>query len=125
MIQKEKLGIFKGANLLSLRRSLDWSIRLMVMDKFNKFKISNNKNVNLVASSFIGGMCGLFTLPIDVVVSRYQSLKDKNIWQMINNMIKNEGIKVFTNGLGMRVFYSGWHTMWVAGMGTIIYEKFK
>lgn len=127
MIQREKFGIFKGANLLSLRRSLDWSIRLMVMNKINNLKISNDKNINLIASSFVGGMCGLFTLPIDVIISRYQSSssKNNNIVELINLMIKNEGIKVFTNGLGMRVFYSGWHTMWVAGVGTILYDKFK
>lgn len=125
LIKKEKLNIFKGANLLSLRRSLDWSIRLSVMEQINNLKLSTDKNINLLTGSFVGGMCGLFTLPIDVVVSRYQSSTDKNILSFVNNMIKNEGVKVFTNGLTMRVFYSGWHTTWIAGVGTILYDILK
>jgi hypothetical protein len=40
-------------------------------------------------------------------------------------MIRDDGYAVFTKGLSMRIFYSGWHTAWVAGVGTILYDKLK
>jgi hypothetical protein len=124
IIKKEKIGIFRGAYLLSLRRSLDWSLRLYTMDKINGYITIQNKELNILFSSFIGGMMGLFTLPLDVVVARYQSSNTKfNI--LMKDILKKEGINAFKNGLVMRVLYSGWHTLWVAGFGTILYDKYK
>jgi len=120
IIKKEKLNIFKGTSLICLRRSLDWSLRLVVMDKLN----INNNNSDVIISSFIAGLMGIFTLPIDVIIARTQNNNMKTI-DIIKTMIKNEGFKSLSNGLLMRTLYSGWHTMWVAGVGTILYNKFK
>jgi len=123
ILKKEKLSIFKGTSLLCLRQSIDWSLRIVVMDKLNN---NNNNNSDIIISSFIGGLTGIFTLPIDVLVSRTQNnTTNEKIIDIVKTMIKNEGFKSLSNGLLMRGLYCGWHTMWVVGVGTILYNKFK
>lgn len=124
LIVQEKFNVFRGAHLLSLRRSLDWGLRLYTMQYVNTYTNFNNKNLNLLVSSGIGGMMGIFTLPLDVIISKYQT-SSTGLFDLVKQIVKNQGVRSLTNGLVMRVFYSGWHTMWVAGIGTILYEKYK
>lgn len=122
ILKQEKLNIFKGTPLLSVRRALDWSLRSFIMNKLN----IDNSNSNILLSSFAGGLMAVFTLPLDVLITRIQTSNTNiSLVTLVKTMIKNEGIKSLANGLVMRSLYSGWHTMWVAGIGTIVYNKFK
>lgn len=123
LILQEKFNIFRGVHLLSLRRSLDWGLRLYTMQYVTSYTNFDNKNLNLLVSSGVGGMMGIFTLPLDVIISKYQT-SNTRLFDLMKDIVKNQGLGTLTKGLVMRVFYSGWHTMWVAGVGTILYEKY-
>ena len=110
---------FRGTTLTCSRRSLDWVLRFYFSDKLNQ-KIDNP-----IVSAFIAGSISALTLPIDVLIVRTQSSEKQKLNEIIRNMIKNEGLKSFTNGLTMRIIHAGWHTAWIIGVGDILYRKLK
>ena len=124
-------GLFKGLQPMIMKRSLDWGIRFGVIGKCNQMIIDRNgENYKLTAidrigTGFIGGAASCLTMPFDSWLANCQKHNQQNTssLQVAKNMFKEGGINSFTRGLTMRILHSGWHTAWIVGIGSIIYDK--
>ncbi|KYQ88596.1 mitochondrial substrate carrier family protein [Tieghemostelium lacteum] len=84
---------------------------------------------NLLSGAFAGAVATIFTIPLDVIKTNLQTQdvlpkKDrvfKGVFSTLSIIIKNEGLKGLTKGLGTRLI----HIIPSAGLSFASYEYFK
>jgi hypothetical protein len=99
---KLNLGqIFKGCNVLVLKRSVDWSTRFVIIDGMKKYSPVDN----IVFNTFIGaGISAIFSSPIDRLLPIIYSN------QSIMDTFKNQGHSFFYKGFTFRFLSTGYYT---------------
>ena len=126
-------SLFQGLQPMIAKRSIDWGLRFGVISKCNQMIIDRNgpdyklSALDRVATGFIGGATSCLTMPFDSWIANCQKHNQGNISavQVAKNMYKEAGVLAFTRGLTMRILHSGWHTAWIVGVGSIVYDKIK
>lgn len=126
-------SLFKGLQPMLLKRSLDWGIRFGVITKCEQMIIHRKgKDYKLsefekIAVGFIGGIFSCITMPFDSLIANCQKFNQTQISpvHVAKNMYKTDGYLAFNRGFLMRILHSGWHTAWIVGIGSIVYEKIK
>ena len=113
------LSIYKGASLLILRRSLDWSSRFLFVDLFQNF-VKKNNNINelnnfqyLYTTMLGSAITTPITTPIDRILPiLYTNNKNESI-KILKSRIKKDGIKSLFRGLLFRSISTGYYTMFL------------
>ena len=119
--------IMRGASAMCSRRAIDWGLRFGSMEyiRTELHKYSGEKKAwHTIAGGFLGGSISALTLPLDCLIAQSQkSGSTGNPIEVARKMYVVNGVAAFTRGLFMRVLHSGYHTLFIAGFGTLIYEK--
>ena len=127
-------GLFKGLQPMIMKRSIDWGIRFGIISRCNQFIINRNEPgykltpLDRITTGFVGGAASCMTMPFDSWIAncqKHSNSKNNTAIQVAKNMYKEAGILAFTRGLTMRILHSGWHTAWIVGLGSIVYDKIK
>ncbi|VVU95794.1 Mitochondrial carrier protein [seawater metagenome] len=126
-------SLFKGLPPMIIKRSLDWGIRFGTISYLEKqIKLSKGEdyklsNVEKIGIGFTGGIMSCFTIPVDTWLANCQKHSDnkKNMSaiEVGKNMFAKNGFNAFTRGMTMRILHSGYHTAWIAGLGSIIFSN--
>jgi hypothetical protein len=124
-------GLFKGLQPMIMKRSIDWGLRFGVISRCNQYIINKNgpgyelTPFDKVCTGFIGGATSCITMPFDSWIANCQKHNQTNIStiQVAKNMYNEAGILAFTRGLTMRILHSGYHTAWMVGIGSIVFNK--
>lgn len=94
-------SIFKGVNVLIMKRTIDWSSRLLLIDIISKHSCIESKVVN----TFIGAsISSIFSAPIDrllPIVYTKQSIMD---------VLKKQGLSFFYKGFTFRCLSTAHYT---------------
>lgn len=120
--------VFRGTAPMCIRRGTDWALRFSAMnyirDALEEFS-GERKTWHTIAGGYIGGSVSALTLPFDCLIAQTQkSGSTGNMIQVATRMYAENGAQAFTRGLIGRMVHSGYHTCFVAGLGTILYEKY-
>ena len=123
---------FLGLRPLVLRRGLDWGIRMYGIkateDKLKSLQdIKTLSNSQKLLCSFIGGAFSTITTPIDTCISESQKFanKDKGPIKICQEIYQKYGLRGFTRGWVMRVFHAGYHTVWIYGVGNLLFSMMR
>jgi len=123
------ITFFSGLTPMILRRGLDWGLRVYGYKYIEKEikKVKGNVNVfDKIVCSIGGGFLSTITTPIDTCVAESQKYKKKykkrNIIQVGKDIYRNYGLRGFVRGWNIRVIHSCYHTIWVYGIGNIIFS---
>ena len=119
--------VMRGASAMCSRRAIDWGMRFGSMEYIRNelHKYSGEKRPwHTIVGGFLGGSVSALTLPLDCLIAQSQkSGSTGNPIEVARAMYAANGAAAFTRGLLMRVLHSGYHTLYVAGLGTLTYEK--
>ena len=123
-------SLFKGLQPMIIKRSIDWGIRFGVISRCNQWIINKNGGdykltvLDRIGTGFIGGAASCFTMPFDSWIANCQKhSSNSSAIQVAKQMYKESGVLAFTRGLTMRVLHSGYHTAWMVGIGTFVYDQ--
>ena len=121
---------YSGLLPMIIRRGFDWALRFQGYHLIeNRIKTYKDKLTILdkVSCGIGGGALATITTPVDVCVSESQkySNRGKSLYNVISGIYNNYGIKGFVRGWGIRVVHSCYHTVWVCGMGSIIFSYIR
>tara|TARA_Y100001970_G_C14152183_1_gene813365 strand:- start:385 stop:1308 length:924 start_codon:yes stop_codon:yes gene_type:complete len=153
MYHKEGLRtFFTGLTPMMMRRGIDWGIRfycfqwiqdtILTYKNRNRNKNKNNSNQDIqnknysklnffdtIISSIGAGFCATITTPIDTCIAESQkyshSGKKKSLLTLVNHIYKNYGYRGFVRGWSVRVLHSCYHTVWVCGVGNILFSHIR
>ena len=133
------MTLMKGWQPTVAKGTMDWGLRFyfksIAEDYFKNKKVSRtdlDTIITLTNSEKI--LCGLFagltsaiSIPFDVMIAMTQQHKEKkqSSLSIIKESYKTHGMKSFTRGLTIRIANSSWHTMFVIGVGDIIFTSLK
>jgi hypothetical protein len=128
-IKKEGLRtIIRGTPAMCARRGVDWALRFSTLEYIRRtlFDFSGEKKTwHTIAGAFLGGSVSALTLPLDCLIAQSQKTGSTgNVIQVAKRMYAENGLNAFSRGLLGRVVHSGYHTCFVAGLGTVIYETY-
>lgn len=132
LIKNEGLSsLYKGLGPMMYKRSIDWGIRFGTMSLIEtQFKKTRGQDYNLtnyekIISGFTCGMVSCISIPLDVWLANSQkyNTNSNSSYEVIKDLINKEGFKSLTRGLGMRIIHSGYHSAWIIGVGSIIFNK--
>jgi hypothetical protein len=129
-------SLFDGIFPMMLRRSLDWGIRFgasseiknrIVASKRANGEVSPNVNgFELIGCGLVGGAFSASTHPIDNVITNSQKPlpfgTHRDVVAVIRRMATESGVHAFTRGWGIKVIDNAYHTAWMYGVGTILYD---
>ncbi|KAK7684152.1 S-adenosylmethionine transporter [Cerrena zonata] len=112
-------GLYRGWNT-TIMREIPFTIIQFPLYEWLKKKWSsfeNGEQLSLlkgaICGSIAGGVAAALTTPLDVIKTRIMLNKDRiGILPLVKTMIKDEGYKVFLNGIGPR-------TCWISAGGSI------
>lgn len=122
------------------RRGVDWGIRFYgkgIAEAYFKSRKRPGESQKLTifenfATGFFGGGFSAFNHPLDVWVAncqKHREGRDVNAIQVLKDLMNEaraKGImKVWFRGVGMRVLHSAYHTAWMTGLGTVMYESYR
>jgi hypothetical protein len=94
-------SIFKGCNVLILKRCVDWSSRFTIIDYMKKYSPVQN----IVFNTFIGaGISAIFSSPIDRILPIIYSGKS------IKSVFRDQRLKFFYKGFMFRFLSTGYYT---------------
>jgi hypothetical protein len=94
-------SIFKGCNVLILKRSVDWSTRFIIIDGMKKYSPIDN----IVFNTFMGaGISAIFSSPIDRLLPIIYS------GQSIRETFNKQGYSFFYKGFSFRFLSTGYYT---------------
>ena len=123
--------IYRGLLPTMIRRGSEWGVRFggyNYAQQYFKNKKSNKKltfNQNILSGVF-GGICGSILVPLDVMVSKYQ--KDgiqHNGIKLVKDLYSAKGIPGFFQGFTLKALEGSYHTIWMIGIGNIVFNYFK
>ena len=130
--------VFRGTGVMMARRGVDWGIRFygkgIAERYFMRGKAPGEKLTIFenFATGFFGGAFSAFNHPLDVWVAncqKHREGRDVNAFQVLKDLNAearaNGFVKVWFRGVGMRVLHSAYHTAWMAGLGTVIYDQYR
>ncbi|KAH3679768.1 hypothetical protein WICMUC_000734 [Wickerhamomyces mucosus] len=124
---KESLikGFYRGWGTTILREIPFTMIQFPLYEYLKmKWKNLNKSNIDnpiqgAICGSIAGGIAAALTTPLDVLKTRIMLHENRiSLIKLINNIVKEEGFKVFFNGIGPR-------TLWISTGGAIflgVYE---
>ena len=129
--EKGFLGLFDGLAAMCLRRGADWCIRFTVSSRVKEYIRSRKDDPRapmtlpeLMVSGVVGGAFSAVTHPIDCVITNSQrpGLAKTDPVSVVKMIYGEGGVKGFSRGLGVKVLDNSYHTMWMYGVGTFVYE---
>jgi len=135
VIKREGLStVMKGWQPTMMKRSMDWGVRFYAKGVAEDYFLSRKAPGNLslttgekLASGMAAGLTGIVTIPFDTMVAMSQQYKEKKegTFEIIKKNFKQHGTKIFTRGLTARLLHSSWHTMFMMGVGDIVFSMIK
>ena len=94
-------SIFKGVNVLIVKRTIDWSSRLVLIDTVTKYSSIESKPVN----TFIGAsISSVFSAPVDRLLPIVYTK------QSVMEILKNQGLSFFYKGFPFRCLSTAHYT---------------
>ncbi|GMI12967.1 hypothetical protein TrLO_g11065 [Triparma laevis f. longispina] len=125
-------GLYDGLAAMCLRRGMDWMIRFTVSAKVNLYVRSLKddpteplKLHELMGCGIVGGAFSAITHPIDCVITNSQKpsyVGSKDPISVAKVIYRESGAAGFGRGLAPKILDNSYHTMWMYGIGTFIYE---
>ncbi|GMH96836.1 hypothetical protein TrST_g13389 [Triparma strigata] len=125
-------GLYDGIEAMAARRGMDWMIRFTVSAKLNEFIRSFKDDPTeqlllpeLMACGIVGGAFSAITHPIDCIITNSQKPSytgKKDPLTVAKSIYKEAGWKGFGRGLAPKILDNSYHTMWMYGIGTFVYE---
>lgn len=113
----KKSGFFyfyKGVNILTLKRSIDWSTRFYLVEKtqfnYSKYINKNMDKKDKVICTFIGAM---FSSPLTTPFDRFIPVIYEYGYKKAYNIIKKEGILTLYTGGIVRLINIGYYTTFI------------
>ena len=79
----------------------------------------------LMACGVVGGAFSAITHPIDCIITNSQKpsyIGKKDPLTVAKSIYKEAGWKGFGRGLAPKILDNSYHTMWMYGIGTFVYE---
>ena len=116
---------YSGIMPTVFRRGLDWGLRFQgyhwMKQRLSKEKITL---VDKMKCGVTGGVLATMTMPVDVCVAKSQkySNKGKSLKKIIKEIVTYHGWRGFVRGWGIRVIHSCYHTCWVCGIGSVMFD---
>lgn len=109
-------GLYRGWNT-TIMREIPFTMIQFPLYEWLKSKFSEKNNLSLlrgaICGSVAGGIAAAMTTPLDVIKTRIMLSKERiTVLKLISTMVKEEGYKVFLNGIGPR-------TCWISAGGAI------
>lgn len=130
---------FKGTGVMMARRGVDWGLRFYGADVARRWfmarKAEGEPQKLTLAESFgvgiFGGAFSAFNHPLDVWVANAQ--KHREVPATATEVLKElmaesraKGFsKVWLRGIEMRIIHSSYHTAWMAGIGSWIFDQYR
>jgi len=131
-LRQEGIGsLFKGLGPMMIKRGFDWGLRYQGIVISTNFLKRDDKKRNLstlekLCVGFFGGAFSTLTMPLDSLVANCQKsggIGKVNALSVAATMWRTHGAPAFVRGWLMRLVHAGYHTMWMATIGQILYEK--
>lgn len=123
---------YSGLLPMVIRRGFDWALRFQgyhwMENRIKKYKkIDKITLTDKINCGIFGGMLATITTPLDVCVAESQkySNKEKSLYNVVNEVYNNYGWRGFVRGWGIRVIHSCYHTVWVCGVGSFVFNYIR
>ena len=121
---------YSGLLPMVIRRGIDWGLRFQgyyLAENIMKRRNEELTIMNKVGCGVFGGALATITTPVDVCVAESQKYtnKGKSLYSIIKDVYNNYGYRGFVRGWGIRVVHSCYHTVWVCGIGSIMFSMLR
>eukprot|EP01004_Peranema_trichophorum_P005539 NODE_4395_length_1174_cov_6.364415_g3883_i0.p1 GENE.NODE_4395_length_1174_cov_6.364415_g3883_i0~~NODE_4395_length_1174_cov_6.364415_g3883_i0.p1 ORF type:complete len:300 (+),score=48.63 NODE_4395_length_1174_cov_6.364415_g3883_i0:61-960(+) len=133
------ITVFRGIEVMMLRRGVDWGIRFYGVGLAERFFVSRKpqgekklSTVEAFAAGLFGGAFSALDHPLDVWVANCQKHREgasRPAGQVLKELMAESSqkglLKVWFRGVEMRLVHSAYHTAWMAGLGQVIFSKYR
>lgn len=133
VVRSEGIGsLFRGLTPMCLRRGLDWGLRFNGNAWAKRFLQGDDPNKKLstletIAAGFFGGAVSTVTMPLDNMLANAQKAgaQSAGLFSLASKIYAEHGIAGFTRGWLMRIAHSGYHTVWMASIGSMVFDWWR
>jgi hypothetical protein len=121
------ITLIKGITPTIMKRSSDWALRFYTKGLSEGYmkQLNGGRDLNVLEKlvcGFSAGLTSIVTIPFDSAIAMTQQHKNISSYQILKHNYQTYGFQVFTRGLIIRLMHSSWHTMFVLGIGDIIFS---
>ncbi|GMI48658.1 hypothetical protein TrCOL_g7350 [Triparma columacea] len=141
VVKKQGIGsLYDGILAMCTRRGLDWCIRFTVSARVKEWFVQRRRGrgegeelglAELMGCGMVGGAVSAITHPIDCIITNAQkpAVGDGRVKRdpvsVAVRIYREAGWGGFGRGLGAKVLDNSYHTMWMYGIGTFVYEAVR
>eukprot|EP00520_Triparma_pacifica_P000020 CAMPEP_0118639278 /NCGR_PEP_ID=MMETSP0785-20121206/4135_1 /TAXON_ID=91992 /ORGANISM="Bolidomonas pacifica, Strain CCMP 1866" /LENGTH=230 /DNA_ID=CAMNT_0006530589 /DNA_START=341 /DNA_END=1030 /DNA_ORIENTATION=+ len=130
-------SLMDGIAAMCMRRGLDWCIRFTVSSEIKKWFVERRREngqddkltlVELMGCGMVGGAFSAITHPIDCIITNAQKPDGaekghkRDPISVARRIHATAGWGGFSRGLGVKIVDNSYHTMWMYGIGTFVYQ---